>query len=83
MVNEVEDNEKQTFLFSAWVEQEKFEISPYFLFKHFEIFPILTIQVTKTHGTKTNEKESKKYIMQACQDEVMKMSGTGMFGFLS
>ena len=31
----------------------------------------------------TNEKESEKYIMQECQDGVLKMSGTGMFGFLS
>ena len=31
----------------------------------------------------TNEKDSKKYIMQECQDEVIKISGTGMFGFLS
>ena len=31
----------------------------------------------------TNEKDSKKYIIQTYQDEVMKMSGTGMFVFLS
>ena len=31
----------------------------------------------------TNEKESEKYIMQECQDGVLKMNGTGMLRSLS